>query len=358
MAAPASSDSAQPVGPISADTLERAIAQGVVTSQQAEMLRYLERTRPAATAPADTKDDENFRFINGFSDIFVTIGLALFLGALSCSFHGLGGSVAVAVASWLLAEYFTRKRRMALPSIVLLLVFAASVFLAVAGLYPVPRSGVFIIERYLDAGWPAFVAGLATAVATALHYWRFRVPITIAAGVAAMVAAIVGLVFALAPGLADRGAVPLVLVCGLATFALAMRFDLSDPKRQTRRTDIAFWLHMLAAPLIVHPLVSSVIGNGGMDTGSALVILAIFLVLALVALVVDRRAILVSGLAYAGYAFGSLIVEAGMRDGVLPLTMLVLGALVLLLSAGWHALRRTLVPLLPDALVRRLAPHT
>ena len=50
---------------------------------------------------------------------------------------------------------------------------------------------------------------------------------------------------------------PLLLLCGLAVFALAMRFDLSDPKRQTRRTDIAFWLHMLAAPLIVHPLAAA-----------------------------------------------------------------------------------------------------
>ena len=76
------------------------------------------------------------------------------------------------------------------------------------------------------------------------------------------------------------------------------------------------------------------------------------------ALLVDRRAILVSGLGYAGYAFGSLIMKAGMGDGVVPFTMLVLGALVLLLSAGWHALRRMLLPLLPSALVQRLAAHT
>ena len=34
-----------------------------------------------------------------------------------------------------------------------------------------------------------------------------------------------------------------------------MRYDLSDPARETRRTDAAFWLHLLAAPLLVHTLV-------------------------------------------------------------------------------------------------------
>ena len=245
---------------------------------------------------------------------------------------------------------------MALPSIVLLLVFAAAIFIAVAEIFN--GGGYYSYGFPVYAGWPAVVAGLVTAGATALHYRRFRVPVTIAAGVAALVAAIVGLLFALAPELAKAAFFPLMFLCGLAVFALAMRFDLSDPKRQTRRTDIAFWLHMLAAPLIVHSLVSGLFNDGKMDTASALGILAIFVVLALVALLVDRRAILVSGLSYAGYAFGSLIMNTGVSDGVVPLTMLVLGALVLLLSAGWHALRRALLPLLPGALVRRLAPHT
>ena len=177
----------------------------------------------------------------------------------------------MAVASWLLAEYFTRRSRMALPSIVLLLVYAAAVFFAAAEAFDASSIGWKVY-----AGWPAVVAGLVTAAATAIHYRRFHVPITIAAGVAALVAALVALFFALAPDLTQQATMPLLLLCGLAVFALAMRFDLSDPKRQTRRTDIAFWLHMLAAPLIVHPLVSGLIDDGALDTASALAVLAIF----------------------------------------------------------------------------------
>jgi len=345
-------------GTVSNEALLEAIESGLLTADQVQGLRDLEHARTAGM-DAEPQDDEKFRFISGFSDIFVTIGLGLFLGALtyfSAELIGNAGMFAViAVAGWLLAEYFTRRRRMALPSIVLLLTYSAAVFAAVAvALDPSLGYGSFASE----SGWPIVLAGLATAGATAVHYWRFRVPITVAAGVAALVAATVGLVFLAAPDLVKQIAKPLLFVCGLAVFVLAMHFDLSDPQRQTRRTDIAFWLHMLAAPLIVHPMVSGLIGQGGSEAISAWSVLAIFIGLAIVAVLVDRRAILVSGLSYAGLAFGSLIVKAGLLDSVVPLTMLVLGALVLLLSAGWHRLRRAILSLLPGALAQRLPVHT
>lgn len=344
---------------ISGDTLERAVAQGVLTLRQVEMLRYLENT--AAGVPAEAPvDDEKFRFINGFGDIFVTIGIALFLGALSYFalewIGGAGAGFTVALASWLLAEYFTRKRRMALPSIVLLLVYAASVFSAT--LIVMAGAEAFNVSAVSDDSWPVVIAGLATIAATALHYRRFRIPITFAAGVAALVASILALVIAIAPDFAERFLRPVLLVCGIAVFALAMRFDLSDPQRQTRRTDIAFWLHMLAAPLVVHPLISGLVASGNLNAATSLGVLAIFLGLAGVAVLVGRRAILVSGLSYAGIAFGSLVRQIGLGESVVPLTLLVLGALVLLLSAGWHALRRRLFALLPAALVQRLPSHT
>jgi len=202
------------------------------------------------------------------------------------------------------------------------------------------------------------IAGIATIAATALHYRRFRIPITFAAGVAALVASVLALVIAVAPDFAERFLRPVLLVCGIAVFALAMRFDLSDPQRRTRRTDIAFWLHMLAAPLVVHPLISGLVASGNLNAATSLGVLAIFLGLAAVAVLVDRRAILVSGLSYAGIAFGSLVRQIGLGESVVPLTLLVLGALVLLLSAGWHALRRRLFALLPAALVQRLPSHT
>ena len=53
-----------------------------------------------------------------------------------------------------------------------------------------------------------------------------------------------------------RGDLMLVflLVFGIGVFLFAMWWDASDPKRETRRADVAFWLHLLAAPMIVHPV--------------------------------------------------------------------------------------------------------
>lgn len=356
---------------ISEPTVRAAVERGVITSDQAERLRALEaELAPVEVAAPAPEDDERLRFITGFGDIFVTIGLGLFLSALgyfaSDRFGTTGMWAALAVATWLLAEFFTRRQRMALPSIVLLVLFAVSAFFLFAALTDPLAGGaarmalVLPMLPEIHSSIAVVVAGLGTFAAIALHYWRFRVPITPAAGAAALVAVVVGLAGAADPARADAIISPVLLVCGLAVFALAMRFDLSDPQRLTRRTDIAFWLHLLAAPLIVHPLIQGFVWSDGMPAESASAawpMLATFAVLGLIAVLVDRRALLVSGLAYAGMAFASL-----MRDSVsgstTPLTILVLGAFILLISALWHPLRRAVLTLLPAGLARRLPNPT
>jgi hypothetical protein len=80
----------------------------------------------------------------------------------------------------------------------------------------------------------------------------------------------------------------------------------------------------------------------------------VFLALSFVAVLIDRRAMLVSGLAYAGIAFWTLIRQAGLSDMTTPLTVLALGTFVLLLSAGWRPLRAGILRIVPPALARRL----
>jgi hypothetical protein len=74
----------------------------------------------------------------------------------------------------------------------------------------------------------------------------------------------------------------------------------------------------------------------------------------LVAVLIDRRAMLVSGLSYAGVAFWALIRQAGFSDMTTPLTILTLGAFVLLLSAGWRPLRAGILTTMPSAFARHL----
>jgi len=339
---------------ISEPTLARALEDGVISPAQLARLREIE----ASASPQEPQDEEKLRLVTGFGDIFVTIGVVLFLGAFFVLTHTalLGGPTAAltAAAAWLLAEFFTRAKRMALPSIVLLVAFVGAVFLATI-LF-------FLGDHWLREPWsitnvPGVIyASLAATAAAALHYRRFRVPITIAAGAAALAGLGVSLSFLVAPEFTRAALNPLLLLCGVLIFAAAMWFDARDPSRLTRNTDIAFWLHLLAAPLIVHPLISTLWpGSEPISAASAWLVLAIFLALGFVAVLVNRRAVLVAGLAYAGIAFGTLIKDS-FGDILLPLTLLVLGAFVLLLSAGWTRLRAALVSRLPERLSRLLPP--
>lgn len=332
------------------DGLEKAVAAGVIDRATAQRLEPYLAPAPAAPDFVDP-DDEKLRLVTGFNDIFVTIGLLLFLGALYFLLRGTGPAApaAVAAAAWGLAEFFTRRRRLALPSIVLLVIFVGAVFATMISAF---HPGSLLFDNQLTPA-QLLVAAAAAAIAALLHWLRFHVPITVAAGVAALAAILLALCQIEAPQLLQDHPVAVFLPLGLAIFALAMWFDSSDLTRQTRRTDIAFWLHLLAAPIIVHPILLSLSGGTSALAGAAQVV-AVFICLAVVALVVDRRAILVSSLLYLAYAAGTLIAAAGIGSASPALSALAVGAVVLMLSAAWRPLRRGFMGLLPASLRARL----
>ena len=361
---------------ISDRVLDLAVERGLIVQGQALALRSLAREveGKAPDEVAEAVDEERLRFVTGFADIFVTLGIALFLGAAAYLVAKSGTPAltagALAAMSWGLAEFFTRRRRMAFPSIVLLVVFACSSFVtlslllggdrseALSALLGWTRPWAFGLAAKPSEAGPVAWAALGTAALTALHYWRFRVPITVAAGVFALALAFVTILTGMFPALMAKLSTAVILVLGLVIFALAMRFDLSDPKRETRRTDIAFWLHLLAAPMIVHSVFHGIgVTSRGLGLSAAVLVLLIFAGLAIVAVLVDRRALLVSGLVYAGIAFGKLFQTIGFKDQTGPVTVLVLGAFVLLLSAGWTRLRAVVIGQLPDEWAARLPAH-
>ena len=79
-------------------------------------------------------------------------------------------------------------------------------------------------------------------------------------------------------------AILFALLLGIGVFLFAMWWDASDPVRQTRRSDVAFWLHLLAAPLIVHPIFSLLgLTDGSASTGEAVIVLLVYVALGLTA---------------------------------------------------------------------------
>src|SRR5690606_4441479 len=141
-------------------------------------------------------------------------------------------------------------------------------------------------------------------------------------------------------------------IAGLAIFALAMRWDMSDRGRTTQRADVAFWLHLTAAPMIAHSLfhLLGVFEGNEMGIGKAVMVIALYVAFGLVALTIDRRALLVSSLAYVLFALYALFHKAGAVDLSAAVTALVLGSARLLLSALWHRARAWIGGGLPDAL--------
>lgn len=341
--------------------LEAAVIDGVVPAATAAAFRAHVARRHAAPLV----DEEHFRLLTGFNDIFVSIAAVLLLAALAWIGQSLPVGMAdgprplagafVAAAAWGLAEYFTRHRRMALPSILLLLAFVGGVFEASASaLLP-------MVDGAHDAAKPiasvlAAVAAAIAAGAAVLHWRRFHVPITMAAGAAALVGLAVALVSAGTSG-ASGPAYVVAALAGLGVFAFAMWWDMRDTKRETRRADIAFWLHLLAAPLIVHPAFAlSGLLYGGGSIGNALLVVALYGAMGLVSLAIDRRALLVSSLAYVLYAMSLLFREAGAVSLSVALTALVIGSALLLLSAFWQSARRAVLTLVPEEMRSRLPP--
>ena len=287
-------------------------------------------------------DEENFRLLSGFNDVFVVIASGLLLASLTWlgfETKPVLGALILAAGSWGLAEVFVRRKRMALPAIGLLLSFLGGLFAIPISLYDGAQS---VHELQFIA------SGILTVAGAWLHWQRFRVPVTVAAGMVSLFLGVFGVLLGQFPEIHFYYQ-PYLAGAGLITFALAMYWDAKDPKRQTRNADIAFWLHLLSAPLIVHPIFSTLgIFSGVTGYSTALIVLALYTLLALVSIIVDRRAIMVSALVYVVYAMSGLLENYGFVSYSMALTGIFIGGSLLLLSAYWRQSRSFLVNNLPS----------
>jgi len=344
--------------------LESAVTAGALTPEAAAALRnYVADSRATHMV-----DEEHFRLLTGFNDIFVGVAAAILLFAVAWIGSTIGpridgdgpspvGAAFVAATAWGLAEFFTRKRRMALPSIILLLAFVLGVFATLGFGFAVTIPEEAIEDNGLLAGTLLSVCASVAAVAAWIHWRRFRVPITVAVGAAAVAGIVGGLVLAAvqdSPNVREI-MLGLSLVLGVGVFLLAMRWDASDPTRETRRSDVAFWLHLLAAPLIVHPVFSLLgLTDGDATPIEAVIVILVYVLLGVTALAIDRRALLVSALAYVLWALSDLLERFGAVELNVALTALVIGSALLVLSAFWHNARKAVVRPLPPSLQARL----
>lgn len=334
--------------------LDAAVATGIITTGQADALRGLNVPSPTDASPPTRASAEKFQVSRNFNEFFVAIGILILTVGTSLII----GATHVA-PSWFiatagtagLAELVIRRSRMVLPGNMLMALLPLSVFLA------------------LGAG---FAGALASAFVAFICLKRYRTPFSaFAAGLS--------LLFALYLALEGKENDPFsmgfsttALVGGFALFALAMALDLMDPLRRMLHSQVAFWLHMLAAPLVVHSVMSTVYGSPLMrdefpftilppDTpfmtaSGAAMILTTVAVIGLVALVIDRRALLVSSLGYLGAAVGYAMTTLGDKTNASYATMFLIGTGVILLGIGWDSVRSAVVRRIQNKTILRHLP--
>ena len=283
------------------------------------------------------RDQENFRLIRSFNDIFVALASLLVFGSAFVLLGSVSGEsdiwrevasnislifFVIALSAWVLAEIFTRKRSMALPSILYATVFTSAIGLStVVGTMDFSPEvskqwipAMKAIEEYSE-GWrqqipefPIFqeiysslmVAALLGTLASGFFWWRFRVAISVMWTVLSGFFFVMAMMARISDDFVANWINVICLVFGVLVLIYAVYWDRQDVARETHRSDIAFWLHMLAALMLVQAFFNPFFESGVVKVSvtDTVWIVLIYFVLGVVALALNRRAILVAALFY------------------------------------------------------------
>lgn len=347
------------------DDIRAAVAAGVINEGQASRMITIAQSRQGVRTYL-SGEDEPFEFFRGFSEIFVTVGLGLLFSGLLAITGLLGGGFIVpivgAILSALFAVYFTKKRRMSLPSIALSAGFGAFVAIATA---------LFIGMNDLPQARHGVIIGAVGMAATAWYYHYFKLPFSMfVVGVFGIITVLSTtavlsndqrFIFNFPEALFDLGGGSAMafgsLAFGILAFAAGIWFDLKDPFRISRYSSTAFWLHILAAPALVNVIALSLFNLGG-GLGAFLTAVALVLVTFL-ALIIDRRSFLTAGIGYIALLISMAITNSSNNDISVVATLLILGGIITILGTWWVQIRSAVMFALPDfPLKKRLPPYS
>lgn len=363
--------------------LDGAAGEGLLSPEQAaRLLPYMEARGVGLAVPAagtaldiagpaeaeviaPVEDTEAPRFIRGFHDVLITIGLCIAMAGV----WGVGSLFGVLPAVIVLAEILVRRQRLALPAVALTLIFAHWIFM----------TSIVLLEDRLGPDAEPMLRFVLTMLPFTLlmgpFYLRYRIPLALSLWIVSLAGIALGLVFLGLSRVSGQGdfilahpsaSAAIFLAGALALFTVAMRYDLSDRFRVTRRSDVAFWLHLATAPALLYAMLALVFLRDFNDDAlfsaekglpDALIVIAIVAVFMTIGLVIDRRAFVTSGLVSLGLATASMLrnTAAGPETYVF-VTLLIVGLVVLTIGVGWPHFRRWAVTPLPLALKEKLPP--
>tara|TARA_R110002096_G_scaffold215415_1_gene403284 strand:+ start:1231 stop:2436 length:1206 start_codon:yes stop_codon:yes gene_type:complete len=329
----------------------------------------------------------------------VMSSLGLDEGDTNWQFALMGLIGGIAIVLWSLSALLVGRQRRILPGIVLCVGFVvAAAILIVWGYGQFLIHGVGISEATFEGRFDVLdgmefgreavtvalsqipwsvrimpvVVGLAAFIPSALFYVSFRLPF--AGGLMGVSLAVLAALtlFTFDPYTVALFAPAVGVAIGGSLLLAGILFDMRDPGRQTRLAGTAFWLHFFAAPILLsavlnvtqlgwslsesdfaNPESTNLLAAMAADNGNAMqlatVALIVIAIFALVSLLINRRALIVSGLLTAGISIGVIVNASGLGAGaVVAVTLLVLGGVVVVLGAAWNPVRSILLAPFPS----------
>jgi len=322
---------------ISRNILQKAVNKNIINADQLEPLYQFLNTDDLEQIVESR--EEPLKFIRSFGDVFITLGVILL--AVSINMANLAGYYAVipVIGFVLVAEWLVRVRRLALPGIAILLSIL-----------------FFVNEAIVLDNETTTVSSLAIISLTSfLFYLRYKMPFSLLPLSAASVAIGINQV-----GL-DTLKTPIIFAgFGLMVFIVALWFDTKDTKRISHLSDSAFWLHLLAAPLIVHgAMVTMLVSEQPLFSSLAkeVFIFVFFAAFFMLALFIDRRAMLISTQLYVIYALTQILQDnMNSAQDVMIYILIVLGLFVIYFGAYWYKTRRFIFGFLSESKIGRYVP--
>ncbi|HEY6815621.1 MAG TPA: hypothetical protein VI168_08795 [Croceibacterium sp.] len=343
--------------------LDAAVEAGVIGEHQAIALRNFQANREQAPLASL----EKFQLFGGLADLMQAGALVLvFVGVWTLLAAGGGSDVVILVPLFPPILYAIGARLVSpgtpATSLVIAVAFLlASLFsllclvVAVDGTIGRPEPWL-----YLTTLVPPLVAG------TVVFWRRFRFPPTFA--IALTMAAFVATLACddLArwyPETYDYLVLNLVLLLpAVLTLISALWWDLTDVRRETYRSQVAFWLHCLSGSLIARCAFAMLLGKPPVSEGfffSGLgphdfpVVIAIIACAAAISLLIDRRSLIV------GAILPTVMLFDGLGDGEsgVAFGLLFAGGCLFMFTRAWVPLRSRLVGSLPRTLAAQL-PRT
>lgn len=322
---------------ISKSLLYKAVDQNLLTENQVDPLYQFIRQQDLPDIVSE--QEEPLKFIRSFGDAFISIGIVLLVLAINMAELS-GYLYFIPVAGFvLISEWLVRVRKLALPGIAILMAI------------------LFFVNKAIDFNHQqATTFGLAILSFTCLlYYLRYKMPFSLLPLTAGLISIVV-----IQAGW-DVFKTPIIFsVIGLFIFIVAMIFDMSDTSRVSHLSDSAFWLHLLAAPLMVHGTLFTMLTSDQQwiqSINAEIIIVSFFVLFLLLALLIDRRAMLISTQIYVIYAVTQLLQnQISGTQNVLMLVLMGLGLFVLFFGTYWYLARRFIFGFLSGTVINRYVP--